>query len=64
MEKWEYLSTKFQAEGSFGGILDVENFDLELNSLGNQGWELVSIVSTNAAYGKTREIIAVLKRKK
>lgn len=64
MEKWEYLSSKFQLEGSFGGVLDIKNFNMELNRLGDEGWELISTISTNAAYGKSREIIAVLKRRK
>lgn len=64
MDKWEYLSIKFQTEGSFGGILDIKNFNIELNKLGEQGWELTSTISTNASYGKSREVIAVFKRKK
>ncbi|NMA85976.1 MAG: DUF4177 domain-containing protein [Tissierellia bacterium] len=39
-------------------------FNSKLNELGEQGWELVSCISTNAGYGITREIIAVFKRRK
>jgi hypothetical protein len=61
---WEYLSIKFETGGAFGGILDISKFNNELNKFGEQGWELVSCISTSAAYGKSREVIAVLKRKK
>lgn len=64
MGKWEYITIKVETEGAFGGILDVRNFDNELNKYGEQGWELVSCISTNAAYGKTREVIVVFKRRK
>lgn len=64
MEKWEYKSIKFKTKGFVGGILDTENLNYELNVLGEQGWELVSCISTNEAYGQSREVIAVLKRRK
>lgn len=47
-----------------GGILDVEDFDYQLNKLGEQGWELVSCFSTNASNGYSREAIAVFKKRK
>lgn len=64
MDKWEYLSMKVNTEGSYGGVLDTESFDSKLNKYGEQGWELVSCITTNAAYGKSREVIAVFKRRK
>lgn len=64
MEKWEYISVKVDTKGIRGGILDIENFDAELNRLGEEGWELVSCLSTNQGKGYSREVIAVLKRKK
>lgn len=63
MEKWEYKTIKIQLKGFQGGILEVEDFDHELNKLGEQGWELVSCFSTNAAQGYGREAIAVFKRR-
>lgn len=64
MEKWEYKSIKVEPKGMMGGILEIENFDYELNKLGEQGWELVSCFSTNAGQGYSREAIAVFKRSK
>jgi hypothetical protein len=64
MEKWEYISVKFLTKGFSGGILDIHNLDRELNSLGEQGWELVSCITTHMSAGQSREVIAVLKRRK
>lgn len=64
MEKWEYKTIKVELKGFLGGILKTEDFDYELNRLGEQGWELVSCFSTNAAEGYSRDAIAVFKRKK
>ncbi|SHH20128.1 DUF4177 domain-containing protein [Clostridium grantii] len=64
MEKWEYTTIKIQLKGFQGGILEVKDFDDELNKMGEQGWELVSCFSTNGGSGYGREAIAVFKRRK
>jgi hypothetical protein len=63
---WEYRSLKFQAKGFFvGGRVDIAQLDTELNQLGAQGWELVSVFDSNMAiHGATREIVATLKRRR
>jgi hypothetical protein len=63
METWEYRSIKVETKGIMGGILDIRNFEAELNKLGEQGWELVSCFSTSAGQGSSREVVAVFKRK-
>ncbi len=60
--KWEYKSIKLATQGFLGGRLDEERFDMFMNSLGQQGWELVTAFDTNQAYGQTRDVIAVFKR--
>lgn len=64
MEKWEYTSTKFETRGMFGGILEEKPFEKELNKLGEQGWELVTCFPTAEAYGRSKEIVAVFKRRR
>jgi hypothetical protein len=64
MGKWEYTSFKVETKGFSGGILDTEDFDSKLNEFGEQGWELISCISTNMGQGATREIVAVFKRRK
>jgi hypothetical protein len=63
MPKWEYKTIKIDAKGMLGGIVDTPQLDSLLNSLGREGWNLVSVFDTNMmAQGATREIVAVLKR--
>ena len=64
MERWEYTSFKVGTGGLAGGILEIGDFNTELNQLGEQGWELVSCITTNMGKGATREVVAILKRKK
>ena len=64
VERWEYRSIKRETKGFMGGILDTDDFDSQLNQLGDQGWELVSCLATSYGEGTTREVIAVLKRKR
>lgn len=64
MEKWEYTTIKVEFKGFIGGKLDIEQFNYEMNKLGEQGWELVSSFTTNAGQGYSREAIAVFKRRR
>lgn len=64
MDKWEYTTIKVETKGFLGGILDIEDFDSQLNKMGEQGWELVSCFSTNQGEGVSREAVAVFKRKR
>jgi len=64
MDRWEYKTIKFGLKGLTGGKLETEDFDYELNKLGDQGWELVSCFTSNASNGYSRDAIAVFKRKK
>lgn len=64
MEQWEYFTLKMELSGFLGGKLDTEEFDRNLNKLGEEGWELVSCFCTNASNGYSRDAIAVLKRRR
>ncbi|MBU5427490.1 DUF4177 domain-containing protein [Tissierella pigra] len=64
MDRWEYKTIKFGLKGFGGGILETEDFNYELNKLGDQGWELVSCFTPNGANGYSRDAIAVFKRRK
>ncbi len=59
---WEYKTLQFETKGFAGGILDLGKFDTDLNTLGAQGWELVSCFDTNQSYGASRFVVAVFKR--
>lgn len=60
--KWEYRTVKFKTGGWFGGKVDEQKFQDELNRHGYEGWELVSCFDTSQAEGASRDIIAVFKR--
>ena len=61
MKQWEYKTIKMQFEGFRKDRLDIEELDYELNKLGQEGWELVSLF-TNQVNGFTQSAIGVLKR--
>lgn len=63
MEQFEYKTLFTDAKGVFGGMVDENTFQMELNYLGSQGWELVSTVAAAQSYGSTKSIISIFKRK-
>lgn len=63
MDKFEYKTLFTDAKGAFGGKVDQNLFQRELNELGSQGWELVNTVAAAQSYGSTRWIISVFKRR-
>ena len=61
--RFEYITFKIAASGWLaGGDLDGDAFNERLNDLGAEGWELVSVFDTNMGHGRTRDVVAVLKR--
>lgn len=65
MKKWEYKIISIKAIKSFlGGKFDYDEINTILNKEGEDGWELVNIVSTNHAYGDTNTLGLVFKRLK
>lgn len=61
--KWEYMTLMLPTSGFIlGGKIDGQKLTDRLNQLGNERWELVSVFDTNMLDGKTRDVIAVLKR--
>ena len=61
--KWEYMTVMFKAAGFLtGGQLDGNAFNDELNKLGGQGWELVSVFHANVSHTFGDVVLAVFKR--
>lgn len=58
--RWEYKTLHFTKRSFFSGAINTESLELQLNDLGREGWELVSLAQVNHMQG----IIAVLKRSK
>lgn len=61
--RWEYRTLMLSAGGVFfGGAVDAQALTDHLNTLGAEEWELVTAFDTNMGHGRTRDVIAVLKR--
>lgn len=59
---YEYKTLTLQAEGLFGGKVDSQGFEEQLNQLGAEGWELVNSFASAVSYGKTGYVISIFKR--
>ena len=59
---WEYMTIMLGAGGFFGGAVSGDTLTAKLNELGAEGWELVTAFDTNMLHGRTRDVVAVLKR--
>lgn len=64
MEKFEYKVAVYDTKGFWGGDVDSNRFEKQLNLLGNDGWEMVSCTSTNQSYGSSKSIVCIFKRNK
>jgi hypothetical protein len=61
--RWEYRTIMLRAGGVFfGGAVDGQELTDRLNELGAEGWELTTAFDTAMGHGRTRDVIAVLKR--
>ena len=65
MDKWEYKTVKLDTTTFFGsGNIEEDQLDIQMNKLGEQGWELVSALDTNATGGISKYIVTIFKRKR
>lgn len=64
MEKYEYKTFIYDTKGFWGGTVDQNEFQKELNAFGDDGWELVNSISTTQSYGSSKSIVCILKRRK
>jgi hypothetical protein len=56
--RWEYKTINFTKRSFFTGAIELDNFDTQLNELGREGWELVSVTQNQMQRG----VVAVFKR--
>ena len=64
MEQFEYKVVIYDTKGFFGGDVDRNQLEDQLNLMGYDGWEMVSCTSTNQSYGSSKSIVCIFKRKK
>jgi hypothetical protein len=61
MKRYEYKTMSLKVTGAINKKFDSSEMNNDLNALGAQGWELVS-VSTLTCVGDTVSFVAFLKR--
>ncbi len=63
---WEYTVLKLETDYAFFGGTDLDTGKLEeqLNALGSEAWELVSVMDVNMLKGGSKFVVATLKRPK
>lgn len=59
--RWEYKTINFKKRSFFSGALDTEELNQQLDALGRDGWELVSMCQS-IFMRSPQGIIAVFKR--
>ena len=64
MEKFEYKVVTYDTKGFWGGTVETRQIEVQLNLLGDAGWEMVSCTSTSQSYGASKSIVCIFKRKK
>jgi len=62
--KFEYKCLLFESTGVLGGQLNLADLEKTLNEYGAEGWEVVSIIDTEHAKGRSRETVVTMKRQK
>jgi hypothetical protein len=55
--RWEYKTFNFTKRNFFGGTINAEVLQVQLNELGRDGWELVSVTQNAMA-----SVLVTLKR--
>lgn len=62
MKKYEYKVIKTKPEGFWNPHVDSDKIMDQVNLLGAEGWEMISVIDTAVGYGQTNEIIMFFKR--
>lgn len=63
-DRWEYRVMLMGVEGFFGPNVNVDQLGEFLNSAGESGWELVSVLAINGSGGRTAELMGTFKRRR
>ena len=64
MENFEYKVVVYDTKGFWGGCVESNQLENQLNLLGCDGWELITCTSTSQSYGSSKSIVCIFKRKK
>ena len=64
MDNFEYKVVVYDTKGFWGGNIESNQLEYQLNVLGRDGWEMVSCTSTSQMYGSSKSMVCIFKRKK
>ena len=62
--RWEYRVGLIDVSGLFNPNINVDEIGQYFNSVGDEGWELVTVVDVNRGNGATSALLAILKRQR
>ena len=62
MKRYEYVTFSFPLQPPFPIVINHTELQQVLCEWGEQGWEVASATTTSHRWGKTREVLVVLKR--
>ena len=64
MDNFEYKVVVYDTKGLWGGIVEANQLENQLNLLGGEGWDMVGCSSTSQSYGSSKSLVCIFKRKK
>lgn len=65
METWEYKAVKFESKYWYiAGKLDIGKYEVELNILGDAGWEMIAGFDVSQIEGGPKYTVTTFKRRK
>ncbi len=62
MLKHEYKVIEVKPGGFWGTKLEPADIEIQLNKLGEEGWELLNSLDTNEYQGGTKKLLFIFKR--
>ncbi|HZG65784.1 MAG TPA: DUF4177 domain-containing protein [Herpetosiphonaceae bacterium] len=62
--RWEYRVALIDVSGLFNPNINVDEIGQYFNGIGDEGWELVTVVDVNRGNGATSALLAILKRQR
>jgi hypothetical protein len=62
LRKWDYKTIKVSLGGILGGKIDEVELSEQLEKAGNEGWELISVLTTALYQGRTQDAALIFKR--
>ncbi len=62
--RWEYRVGLIDVSGLFNPNIDVHEIGQYFNGVGDEGWELLTVLDVNRGNGATSGLLAIMKRQR